>query len=94
MSKSSRIIFSAFLVASVFIFPWWFFSTITIVAMWRMDKYFFALFIGFLADLLYASPFVLRDYNTLHTFLLKWPFTLTMTLAFVIFDLIKKRIRI
>lgn len=67
---------------------------VTIFSLWYFDRYFFGIFIGFVADLLYASPFVLHQFSSLHAFYLKWPFTLTMTLVFVIFDLIKKRIRI
>lgn len=94
MSKSSRVIFNIFLFTSIYVFPWWAVLTVAIISCWKFDRFYFGIFVGFAMDLIYTSHFVLNEYTELHNFVLGWPFTLTITSIFVIFDLIKKRIRI
>jgi hypothetical protein len=99
MSRHYTILISLFILLSIFILPWWVFLISAIVTIWFLHNYYFAIFAGFIADLLYASPLILRDkdsilhLNFLPDFLAKWPFTLVMLVSFLLFDLIKKRVR-
>ncbi len=101
MLKQYILLISLFLILSVFVLPWWFFLIVGIIAMWFFESYYFAIFIGFLGDLLHASPLIVTNRDLffgihlqfLPDFLVKWPFTLTMLIFFLLFDVIKKRVR-